>query len=149
MLKKTTLLAATCLAFSAFGQLIPPNCPNPAPYVAAPAGACVGDEQIVLLRNGNNATTVTPQIESACGFTGSQIFTSLPAFVARVTPAQLACIRCDPRVLQVEQDYVIGGPDAQPTCGPAAIPTLGEVGTFVLAATLSLAGLFLITRRGL
>lgn len=150
MLRTTTLLAATFFAITAFAQVIPPDCASPAPYVPAPAGACPGPQHIVLLRPGNDAVAVTPQIEAACGFTGSEVFTSaLEAFVATVTPAQIACIRCDPRVATVEQDYLVGGPDAEPTCGPAAIPTLGEVGTFALAATLSLAGLFLITRRGL
>ena len=150
MVRIFLLLALTgfCAAAAVAAPVISPDCPNPAPYVPAPGDVCVAPEHIVLFTDETDAVVATRELEQRCGFSDSEVFTSaLEAFVAVVTPSQIACIRCDPRVRVVEENFFVPIPGfPAPFCAPPPIPTLGEIGTWALAAMLGIAGWFSVVR---
>jgi hypothetical protein len=150
--RTVSLIAVLLLCASAAlaAPVIPPDCPNPAPYSPAPAGTCAAPAHIVSLRDGVDAVATTREIEQRCGFSGSEVHVFSEAFVNVVTPGEIACIRCDPRVVIVEESFLVAIPGfPEPHCEPPPIPTVGELGSVALAALLAIAGLVLVTRRGL
>ena len=74
-------------------------CANPAPLTGEPAPGV--SEYIVGFHEGVDTETETSRLEAQCGFEASVVFTSVPAFVAKLSPEALECVRCDPAVRSV------------------------------------------------
>lgn len=74
-------------------------CENPAPLTGEPAPGV--SEYIVGFHDGIDTETETSRLEAQCGFEASVVFTIIPAFVAKLSPEALECVRCDPVVESV------------------------------------------------
>lgn len=80
-----------------------PPCPNPAPLHGEPDAEAPA--VIVVFRDGVPHHSAARALAARVGFHPQQVYESvLPGFVAELSPAQLALVRCDPDVAYVEYD---------------------------------------------
>lgn len=143
------VLLLTLMCVAAEGRpVVPPNCPNPAPYIVAPEGVCAAPESLIILVDGSDEAAAAADLEQRCGYNDTEILSSLEVLIATLTPVQIACVRCDPRVVVVEENYGFSIPGLPgPLCAPPTIPTLSEMAMGVLAGLLAMVGSFVAMRR--
>lgn len=88
--------------------LVPPVCSSPAPVNLARPGSQSAGNWIVIYQPGTDAVAMTQQLASRVGFTATHIYdAAFPGFVASLTQAQIAVIRCDTSVKLIEENLIV------------------------------------------
>jgi hypothetical protein len=143
------VLLLTLFCAAAEGRpVIPPSCSNPAPYTPAPAETCAAPESLIILVDGTDETAAAAELEQRCGYRDTEILSSIEVLIATLTPSQIACVRCDPRVVIVEENFGFSVPGLPgPYCAPPTVPTLSEIALGVLAGVLAIVGSLVAMRR--
>src|SRR5215210_3592534 len=104
---RTALFAAGLFAASiaVAAPMIDPKCAAPAPYYSG--RDCVIPVPYFYIVGVNpqlDLTTTTHDLEHLFGFKASTMDGTIPFFIAKLSPEQVAQIRCDPRVTGVNED---------------------------------------------
>lgn len=86
--------------------VVTPACSDPAPLGFAPAG-WEAEGWIVGLEQGTDTARVAAELASTFGFTLLNVYEHIFSFHADMTQEQIAELRCDDRVISVEQNQII------------------------------------------
>ena len=128
----------------------PPPCATPA-RLTEPF-TCELQTYIVLLHNRDDLNALLASIQTRYGLTPSAIFNPIGAFAIRLTAQEVALLRCEPAVRQIEPSVAFCRPSdpcpPEPSSGPcpafAPIPVLSEAGRWALVAILAVAAMLVL-----